>query len=158
MNEIKTEPGKKFDANKPRMDLLPPDALLGAARVLTYGADKYGERNWEGGMSWGRSYGALLRHMMAWASGETHDAETGLPHLDHAMCCLLFLSAYEKRGVGKDDRNHLNVGPTPASNTRPLPVPAEPPVKIFAPIPRATDTPQSKVLAAMAAVEREITR
>lgn len=95
---------RKFDAGKPRADLLPPGPLLGAAEVLAYGAVKYGERNWEAGLDWSRCYGALLRHLFAWWGGEDLDPETGKSHLDHAHCCLLFLSEYRTTHPERDDR------------------------------------------------------
>ena len=55
--------GVKFDQDKPRMDLIPPETVEALAAVLTYGAKKYEDRNWEKGMSWGRVYGALMRHL-----------------------------------------------------------------------------------------------
>ena len=58
--------GQKFDREKTRYDLLPPELLEGTAQILTFGANKYGDRNWELGMSWGRPFGALMRHMWAW--------------------------------------------------------------------------------------------
>lgn len=96
--------GRKNDGGKPRYDLLPPELLDGIARVLTFGADKYGERNWELGMSWGRPFAALMRHMWAWWQGEARDPETGMSHLWHAGCCIAFLIAYEQRRIGTDDR------------------------------------------------------
>jgi len=96
--------GTKHDGGKPRMDLLPPEFLLGTADILGFGADKYGARNWEAGMRWGRPYAALQRHMLAWWAGEDTDKETGQSHLNHAACCLAFLIAYEARGIGEDDR------------------------------------------------------
>lgn len=96
--------GRKFDDGKPRYDLLPPEMLEAAAAVLTYGANKYGERNWEAGMAWGRPFAALMRHMWAWWRGEDSDPETGYSHLWHALCCIAFLVAYEARGAGTDDR------------------------------------------------------
>ena len=68
--------GVKFDQNKTRYDLLPPEFLESTAKILGFGANKYGERNWEKGMSWGRVFGALMRHMWAWWRGEKADAET----------------------------------------------------------------------------------
>jgi len=97
--------GRKLDIGKPRMDLLPPELLEGVAHVLAFGAEKYDERNWELGMDWGRVYAAMLRHMLAWWSGEDKDPETGMSHLWHAGCCIAFLIAYEKRGIGNDNRN-----------------------------------------------------
>lgn len=100
--------GRKDDAAKPRHDLIPPELPDAVARVLTFGAGKYGERNWEQGMAWGRPFAALMRHMWAWWRGEDKDPETGMSHLWHAACCLAFLTAYEARGAGKDDRPKQN--------------------------------------------------
>lgn len=96
--------GRKDDGGKARFDLLPPEMLFGVSDVLAFGAAKYSERNWEHGMSWGRVFAALMRHMWAWWRGEANDAETGLSHLAHAGCCIGFLIAYEARKVGTDDR------------------------------------------------------
>lgn len=106
--------GRKDDSGKSRMDLLPPEALFAVAQVLSFGANKYGERNWEHGMSWGRVFGALMRHMWAWWAGKAptsksflfgeQDDETKFSHLWHAGCCIMFLIAYEERGSGTDDR------------------------------------------------------
>lgn len=97
--------GRKDDAGKARIDLIAPEFLFGTAAVLEFGAAKYAERNWEKGMSWGRCFGALMRHMWAWWGGEQKDAETGMSHLAHAACCLMFLMAYENRKIGTDDRS-----------------------------------------------------
>lgn len=94
----------KFDDDKPRYDLIPPEMLEAAAHVLSYGAKKYAPRNWELGMPWGRVFAALMRHMWTWWRGEDNDAETGFSHLDHALCCLIFLVAYRERKTGQDDR------------------------------------------------------
>jgi hypothetical protein len=96
--------GVKFDEDKLRMELLPPELLEGVADILTFGAKKYSDRNWEDGMSWGRVFGALMRHLWRWWSGENLDKETGKSHLWHAGCCIAFLIAYEARGIGTDDR------------------------------------------------------
>lgn len=100
----KAEPGSKFDAGKARLDLIAPELLLGTAEILAFGAQKYGARNWEAGMSWSRPFGALMRHMWAWWRGEQLDDETGKSHLWHAACCLMFLMAFEARKAGTDDR------------------------------------------------------
>lgn len=97
--------GVKFDGDKLRYELIPPEYLEGAAEALTFGATKYGARNWEQGMEWGRVFGALLRHLYAWWRGDKGgDPETGLSHLSHAAACLAMLMAYEKRNSGEDDR------------------------------------------------------
>lgn len=101
--EVPTE-GRKDDSAKARYDLIPPEFLDATADILTFGAAKYGERNWEKGMKWGRPFAALMRHMWAWWRGEEADAETGRSHLWHASACIAFLIAYEQRSIGEDDR------------------------------------------------------
>ena len=96
--------GQKYDDGKLPWHLLPPDAVESILAVLQFGALKYGDRNWERGMAWSRPFSALMRHMWAWQRGEEADPETGLSHLAHAGCCILFLLAYEQRRIGKDDR------------------------------------------------------
>jgi hypothetical protein len=96
--------GVKHDGDKARYDLLAPEFLEATAGVLTFGAAKYGERNWEKGMAWHRPFGALMRHMWAWWRGEDCDPESGKSHLHHAACCIMFLIAYEERQIGEDDR------------------------------------------------------
>jgi len=93
-------PGKKYDSGKARFDLVPLRAVLKIAEVLTFGAEKYGANNWQNVTPFeGRYFAALLRHLTAWRAGELVDPETGLSHLAHAGCCLLFLLSGE---IGHD--------------------------------------------------------
>lgn len=98
--------GTKFDSGKPRMELLSTIALVEIAKVLTFGADvkKYGAHNWRKGLEWSRVLGAAMRHLTAFTSGEDKDPESGLSHLAHAACCLMFLLEYEKHHKALDDR------------------------------------------------------
>lgn len=110
--------GVKYDGGKVRMDLLPPELIFAVAEILTFGAAKYADRNWEKGMKWGKVFAALMRHMWAWWGGKTTtktnflfgdlDLETARSHLWHAACCIAFLIAYEERGIGEDDRFATN--------------------------------------------------
>lgn len=95
----------KTDKGKPTFELLPIDLLSDVNKVLQHGAVKYGVNNWrkEEGFKYSRCYNALLRHMLAFWGGEDKDIETGLSHLDHAMCNLLFLK-YHLQTKGADDR------------------------------------------------------
>ena len=95
--------GRKDDEGKARFDLLPPDALWEVVRVYTFGAGKYGDRNWEKGIRWGRVFAAICRHLFAWWLGERHDPETGLSHLAHAAWGCKTLLAYELRGMTEFD-------------------------------------------------------
>jgi len=95
---------RKDDAAKPRMDLIPPEALFAMADVLTHGAERYGDRNWERGMDRGRIVAALLRHLTAWMAGEDTDPDSGMPHSWHVLTNAAFLVAHEVRGIGADTR------------------------------------------------------
>lgn len=94
----------KSDEGKPRLDLVPFDALLEVGRALEYGERKYAARNWEKGMAWGRLTGAAMRHLSRWMVGENRDPESGLHHLAHFACCALMLLALVLRKHGWDDR------------------------------------------------------
>jgi Domain of unknown function (DUF5664) len=96
--------GTKDDNQKDPWHLLPFDAVRGIVKVLMFGANKYGERNWEKGLAYSRCYSALQRHLVSWWNREGVDSDTGYSHLWHAGCCVLFLIAYEMRGTGTDDR------------------------------------------------------
>ena len=94
----------RHDQGKPRMDLLPGDALLDIAEVFTWGAEKYSDRNWEKGMEWHKLFAPIERHLWKWWQGEELDEESGKHHLAHAACDVLMLLASVKRGIGEDDR------------------------------------------------------
>lgn len=96
--------GLKLDHDKPRMELLEPEYLRGTADVLTYGAQKYAAENWRAGIDATRLYGALQRHLNAFWSGEDVDPESGLPHLYHASCELMFLDWTVRHLPERDDR------------------------------------------------------
>jgi hypothetical protein len=82
-----------------------PVALLSVGQVLDYGARKYAPRNWESGVKYTQYFAAAQRHLLAHLSGQVLDHETNLPHLAHAACCLMFLMAFQVRGMTQwDDR------------------------------------------------------
>ena len=95
----------KADQNKMRYDLIPPSTLKALATILTFGAIKYGDRNWENGIVWGRVFAALMRHLWTWWQGEENDQESGESHLWHAQCNLSFLIEYRATHPELDDRN-----------------------------------------------------
>lgn len=109
----------KHDAGKPEMSLIPRESMEGVAAVLSFGKRKYAAHNWRGGFAWSRLLDAALRHITSFNNGEDLDPESGLSHIDHAACCLAFLQAHIKSGLGKDDRyrkpvvKDADVGPLP---------------------------------------------
>jgi hypothetical protein len=89
-------PGDKHDDGKARWDLVPDAPLRAVVMVLTYGAKKYAPEGWrQVSEPRRRYYAAAMRHLDAWRGGEILDTESGLPHLAHAACCLLFLLGFE---------------------------------------------------------------
>lgn len=94
---VKAKEGLKFDGGKLRLDLIPPNVIHGLGESLTYGANKYGDHNWERGIKYSRVFAALMRHLWAWWKGSDFDDESHLRHLHHALACLTFLVEYENR-------------------------------------------------------------
>lgn len=86
-----------MDVPKMPLQLIAPEVLEAMAEVLQYGAKKYAPNNWMRGISWTTVFGAVLRHLWAWFRGEDIDPESGLPHLSHAACGLMFLTYYTRR-------------------------------------------------------------
>lgn len=104
MEEKEKNQGRKDDHSKRRVDLLPVKALESVADVLTFGAEKYGDDNWQKVPDAKRRYyAASLRHLFAWWRGQQVDKDSGYPHLAHAGCCVLFLLAFEM-GLDKPEQ------------------------------------------------------
>lgn len=96
--------GIKHDQDKPDMSLLSTIALLKVAQVMTFGKRKYSAHNWRGGFHWSRPLAAAARHLYAYIGGETKDPESGISHLAHAICCLMFILEFEETHPELDDR------------------------------------------------------
>ena len=103
----------KYDSEKVRLELIPPEFIMATGRGLTYGSVKYSAGNWAtgDGFNYSRLYGALQRHLTSWANGTDNDPESGLNHLDHASCMLAFLVAHVGRNLGVDDRVSVGIAP-----------------------------------------------
>lgn len=119
--------GRKDDKDKIRIELITSEFIYAVATILTFGAKKYEDRNWEKGMKWGRVFGAAMRHLWCWWAGRGPttksflfgdlDDETGHSHLWHAACCIMFLVTFEERGTGEDDRPQASVSVKSVSST-----------------------------------------
>lgn len=94
----------KFDQDKLPLHLLSTEAMNQTAAVLKFGAQKYAEHNWRKGFAWSRPLSAAMRHITAFNNGEDKDPESGLSHLAHAACCIMFLLEFEKTHSELDDR------------------------------------------------------
>lgn len=106
----------KHSDHKPRFHLISPKFLLGLAKILTFGAVKYDERNYlKCETPFATYFSALQRHLCAWAGGEAKDPESGESHLYHAACCLQFLAEFEEAGNLKDYPGGVAQGSAPGT-------------------------------------------
>ena len=89
--------GMKFDDGKRDFTLLPWDSVESIVEVLEFGAKKYSRDNWRYVDDAKHRYTkAALRHLIAYTKGEIDDPESGMPHLAHLGCCILFLMELDK--------------------------------------------------------------
>jgi len=99
----------RYDQNKTNWSLMPFEAVEEINKVLEFGANKYAAWNFtkNGGMNHSRVLNSLLRHIFSYMRGEDLDPESGLSHLAHAGCNILFLLYYKKYPeiFTKDDRH-----------------------------------------------------
>ena len=109
VNDLRSGSAMKFDSDKLPVNLLSTEALLQITAVLKFGAEKYCAHNWRDGFVWSRPLAAAMRHIMAYNDGEDRDSESGLSHLAHAACCIMFLLEFEKTHPHLDDRYKPNV-------------------------------------------------
>lgn len=111
--------GMKFDEAKPRLELLPPRALIEVGKVLTAGAEKYDDDNWMFVEPHFKRYmGANLRHVLNCIIDEkdsyySYDEETGCLHLAHAACCLLFILERQLRDINAASEEKRSRKPKP---------------------------------------------
>lgn len=87
----------KLDTDKLMISLIEPNYIKGTATVLTRGAKKYSINNWKECDDRRRYEDALLRHIYDYLAGTKLDKETGLSHLYHASCNLMFLDYLDRK-------------------------------------------------------------
>lgn len=64
-----------------------------------------GAGNWKKGLKISEIMESNLRHTFAYLNGEDNDPESGLPHLGHMMCNIMFATWMQKHKPEMDDRN-----------------------------------------------------
>lgn len=103
----------KHDTGKTDWSLLPWDAVEEIIKVLQFGAGKYSPWNWaeNGGFKFNRLFNSSMRHFVAWFwRREDLDPETGISHMAHLGCNVLFLLHYVLNGNKfKNNDNRPNV-------------------------------------------------
>lgn len=82
----------KNDCIKPPLGILADvkKALEDVSYVMEHGAEKYSRCNWKKVDDTERYISASLRHILSYKEDKT-DEDSGLPHLAHAICSLLFV-------------------------------------------------------------------
>lgn len=100
---------QRFDSGKTNWSLMPFEAVEEINKVLEFGANKYAAWNFtkDGGMDHSRILNSCIRHIFSYMRGQDCDPESGLSHLAHAGCNILFLLYYKKypQVFTKDDRH-----------------------------------------------------
>lgn len=96
--------GTKNDLGKPRDILLHkgcPLALEEAVKVMTMGAEKYGDYNWKE-VEVERYHSALHRHLRAYYNNPLSvDADSKQSHLSHVLTNVLFLVQLEQEEINE---------------------------------------------------------
>lgn len=94
----------RFNDGKRQWSLLDFSLMEDMVRVMEYGTRKYARDNWRKGLPVQQIFDSLMRHMTAFMLGEDNDPETGLSHIAHAQCNLMFLMHTVKNRTDLDDR------------------------------------------------------
>lgn len=103
----------KSDNGKRMWDLLPFSSVGKIVDVLGFGAKEYGPRTWQKAPEpKDRYFAAAMRHLVAWQCGEKNDPESGLHHLAHAGCCILFLLWFDDQEDVTDGGASISSGPS----------------------------------------------
>ena len=97
--------GMRFNQGKLRYDLVEPHAHKDLVQVLTDGANKYADRNWQNGLTWTSVIASLKRHLAAIEIGEDYDPESGRLHIAHLAANAHFLNAFYYIFPQGDDRD-----------------------------------------------------
>lgn len=96
--------GEKDRSGKIRVDLISPECIIGMGEVLTAALNNYSENSWQNiDNPIDTHYGALLRHLLKWRSGELDDDKTKLSHIKHILTNAMFLLHHEERFLRNRD-------------------------------------------------------
>lgn len=88
----------KDTKGKLKLNLVPPRAIESIAKVREFGSSKYkDEWSWVTAVKAEDLIEATKRHLLKKDLGEDIDPESGLSHLDHALCSLAMAVEIIKR-------------------------------------------------------------
>lgn len=106
---LNNELGDRNNQGKLRWSLLDMKTLEGLVQVLMMGAEKYSAYNWQKGLPINEVYESLMRHLVSFMDGEDNDAESGLSHLDHALCNIYFMKWFMDNKPEMDNRRKKQI-------------------------------------------------
>lgn len=115
-----TKKAERFNEGKPKLSYndLGAEANEGEARVWEFGGAVrgYDRGNWQIGCPYTEAADSLKRHLSAFLNGKdldlnkegkTDENHSGLPHVDHIICCAKILSQSFHTRKDLDDREGL---------------------------------------------------
>ena len=90
----------KYDADKPRLDLVPPGIIEAVGIARNYGVKKYKDPDSWRQVEPERYVAALMRHLCQFLRDPNgKDPESGIPHLYHMACNVAFLVEMHMEGL-----------------------------------------------------------
>lgn len=100
----------RYNEGKRDWSLMPMGSVEEILKVLEFGKTKYSAWNWSkgDGFKYMDVYNSIMRHLVAWKSGEDTDPESGLSHIAHIGCNVLFLLHFinnQDKYPNNDDRH-----------------------------------------------------
>jgi len=105
-NQLGINPKDALGVKKPSLSKIPPIALIHESLAMMDGAGKYGPFNWRQNKIQLSIYvDAMLRHLLAFWSGEQYAEDSGCHHLGHMRACAGILLDAEATGNLVDDRS-----------------------------------------------------
>lgn len=104
---IEPQKALRYNEGKLHWSMIDFKSLEGMVRVLEMGTKKYSKDNWKLGMPVTEVCESLMRHLLAFMSGETTDQESGCSHMSHVMVNAMFVEYIMRERPHFDDRtNH----------------------------------------------------
>jgi len=103
------EKSLRFNAGKIQTREIDPQFILGIGEVMTIAREKYPHFNWQKDTKFSTPYESMMRHILAFQSGEDYDSQSKCHHLLHAASNIMFLYYYFCNQPQNDDRGFKNV-------------------------------------------------
>lgn len=100
----------RYNSGKLKWSLVHFKSIEPLVRVLMFGAEKYSPDNWKKGLDKKEILESMMRHLAAMIDGETHDAESGLPHIGHIQCNAMFYQYMMDKSTGPGSADMLPQG------------------------------------------------